>query len=74
MGNEIWKPINFLYYENYNTGKVRNKDTGKFKKAIISADGFSTVALYNNGKHKRINIHTLVGNSLLKTQVIMLDI
>lgn len=66
MEKETWIHIkDFPNYEISNDGKVRNTTTNHFKKAGISTDGFYTVDLYNGGKLKRINIHTLVASTFI---------
>ena len=58
---ETWKPI--FYYDNYevsNTGKVRNKKTGRILKSTTSNSGYTMVCLSRRGKIKSISVHRLV--------------
>jgi hypothetical protein len=66
MDIETWKGIkNFTNYEVSDYGRVRNKDGDKIKKANVSTDGFHTVSLYNKGKMKISNVHSLVASAFI---------
>lgn len=67
MKNEIWKTIN--NYDNYeisNTGKVRNKKTGKFLIPINSGKGYFQVALSKNNVTKKFLLHRLVADAFIQ--------
>lgn len=58
---EEWKPL--FYYDNYevsNTGKVRNKKTGRILKTSVSNSGYTMVCLSKNGRIKSMSVHRLV--------------
>jgi hypothetical protein len=56
----VWKEIiDFPDYEISNYGTVRNKN-GKIIKSQTSGFGYKRVAIYANGKQKRVAVHRLV--------------
>lgn len=59
---EEWKDIEgFPTYEVSNTGKVRNKKTGKeISKYHRGKYGHAAISLYDNGKNKKFQVHRLV--------------
>lgn len=60
---EEWRPITHYAsgrYEVSNLGRVRNVQTGKLRKILLTYDGYLRVQLYLNGSGKSFYVHTLV--------------
>lgn len=59
---EIWKDIPGyeLHYEVSNTGKVRNKRSGKILKPFTNSNNHFMVGLSINGNTKRFLVHRLI--------------
>ena len=63
---EIWKTIEeFDKYEVSNTGKVRNKETGKELKPWVINSGYYSVPLYKNGKGNKKTVHRIVAKTFI---------
>lgn len=65
-----WKTIeNYPRYQVSDTGKVRNRDTGKILKPTIhharNRFGYALVYIYSNKKRKCFSIHRLVASAFI---------
>lgn len=70
MKEEIWKVIpSYPNYEASNTGKIRNKSTGKVLKPNTNSKGYHHVVLYNGSKKDKhvVGVHRAVAMAFLPT-------
>ena len=64
---ELWKPVRSgENYEVSNLGQVRNSNTGRLVKPFVDRDQtYDRVQLCNNGRSRKVMVHTLVAEAFI---------